>query len=234
MVFIPTLNEFGTISNLLSTIHKSHENLDILVIDDNSTDGTLLALEELKSEGLPLTIINRGSKLGIGSAHIEALNFAKSRNYEVLLTMDADGAHDPKFIPDFLREIESFEVVVGSRYLEPDSLQEWKSFRKFLTRTVHLITRVFLGLKYDSSSGFRCYRIPTIPDSIFSDLRSRGYDFFFESMYELSSKKIKISEVSIFLPARTYGHSKMTPKLALTALRTLMYVSIRRLRRMGG
>jgi dolichol-phosphate mannosyltransferase len=234
IVFIPTLNEFGTIANLVASIHQEHRNVDILVIDDNSTDGTLDVLKRLKSDGLPLTIINRGSKLGIGSAHIEALNFARDNSYDVLLSMDADGAHDPRFIVDFFREIQSSDVVVGSRYLSADSLSEWKSFRKGLTHTVHLVTRVLLGLKYDSSSGFRCYKVSTIPSTLFSDLRSTGYDFFFESMYELNSQNAKISEISIFLPARTYGHSKMTPKLALSALKTLVYVSLRRIKRLGG
>lgn len=233
LVFIPTLNEFGTIENLLSSINRDYQNLDIFVIDDNSSDGTLEVLEMLKTRGFPLTFVNRGSKLGIGSAHIQALNFAKMHEYDVLLTMDADGAHDPIFIKDFLREISNYDVVVGSRYLNKDSLSEWKIFRKLLTRSVHFLTRVSLGLKYDSSSGFRCYRMDRIPESIFSELKSTGYDFFFESMYEMSSFKIRISEISISLPARTYGHSKMTPKLALSALKTLMYVSLRRIRRLG-
>jgi len=233
IVFIPTLNEFGTIENLLLFIHCEHPNLDILVIDDNSSDGTLEVLETLVIKGFPLTFVNRGSKLGIGSAHIQALNFAKLNGYDVLLTMDADGAHDPRFIKDFLREISDKDVVIGSRYLNKDSLSEWKVFRKLLTRSVHFLTRVSLGLKYDSSSGFRCYKVDSIPESIFSELKSTGYDFFFESMYEMSSYRIGIAEISISLPARTYGHSKMTPKLAISALRTLMYVSLRRMRRLG-
>jgi dolichol-phosphate mannosyltransferase len=233
IVFIPTLNEFGTIANLVSTINQDYPSLDILVIDDNSSDGTLEALEMLGARGLPLTYINRGSKLGIGSAHIQALNFAKFNGYDILLTMDADGAHDPRFIEDFLKDISDNDVVIGSRYLNKDSLSEWKVFRKLLTRSVHFLTRISLGLKYDSSSGFRCYKIDSIPESIFSELKSTGYDFFFESMYEMSSYKIVISEISISLPARTYGHSKMTPKLALSALRTLFHVSLRRIRRLG-
>ena len=233
LVFIPTLNEYGTIEGLIRTIRQLHENVDILAIDDNSDDGTLEVLSKFESQGLLLKVINRGSKQGIGSAHIQALNFAQVNRYEILITMDADGAHDPRFIANFLSQITFYDLVIGSRYLRADSLSEWKSFRKLLTRSVHLVTRVFLGLKYDSSSGFRCYKISKMPQAIFTELRSTGYDFFFESLYELNSHKVKIGEVSIFLPARTYGHSKMTLNLALTALKTLMYVSARRLRRLG-
>jgi dolichol-phosphate mannosyltransferase len=233
MVFIPTLNEYGTIENLIRTIRRLHANLDILVIDDNSNDGTLDLLNKLEVEGFPITVVNRGAKKGIGTAHIDALNYAKFNEYDIIISMDADGAHDPRFIADFLDEINRTDLVIGSRYLDADSLSEWKSFRKLLTRSVHLITRVFLGLKYDSSSGFRCYKISKMPQAIFTDLRSAGYDFFFESLYEMKSHEVKIGEVSIFLPARTYGHSKMTPKLAFTALKTLLYVSLRRVKRLG-
>lgn len=233
MVFIPTLNEYGTIESLVRTIHGLHANLDILVIDDNSNDGTLELLNTLEAEGFPITIINRGAKKGIGSAHIDALSFAKKYNYDILISMDADGAHDPRFISEFLFEINQRDLVIGSRYLDADSLSEWKTFRKLLTRSVHLITWAFLGLKYDSSSGFRCYKISKMPQAIFTDLRSTGYDFFFESLYEMKSHEVKIGEVSIFLPARTYGHSKMTPKLAVTALKTLIFVSLRRVKRLG-
>lgn len=234
MVFIPTLNEYGTIESLIRNIHGLHANLHILVIDDNSNDGTLELLNKLEVEGFPITIINRGAKKGIGSAHIDALSFAKINEYDILISMDADGAHDPRFISEFLDEIKRRDLVIGSRYLDADSLSEWKSFRKLLTRSVHLITWVFLGLNYDSSSGFRCYKISKMPQAIFTNLRSTGYDFFFESLYEMKSHKVKIGEVSIFLPARTYGHSKMTPKLAFTALKTLMYVSLRRVKRLVG
>jgi dolichol-phosphate mannosyltransferase len=233
MVFIPTLNEYGTIEGIIRTIHVLHKSIEILVIDDNSVDGTLDLLGKLESEGFPLTVVNRGSKKGIGSAHIEALTFAKTHEYDILISMDADGAHDPKFISDFLRDIIGNDLVIGSRYLRSDSLSEWKTLRKLLTRTVHLVTMVFLGLKYDSSSGFRCYKIRSLPESIFTELRSTGYDFFFESLYEMNSHKMRIGEVSIVLPARTYGHSKMTPRLALTALKTLLYVSLRRIKRLG-
>ena len=232
LVFIPTLNESGTIKTLLEKVHSINPTADILVVDDNSTDGTQEILRGLESK-LPLKVINRPKKMGIGTAHIQALNFAMSSDYKLMISMDADGAHDPIFIPDFLDAMHTADasLVVGSRYMRIDSLSEWSNFRKLLTHSVHLLTRILLGLKYDTSSGFRCYKMRDLPVVVLSDLTSTGYDFFFESMYEMNAMKLKIREVSIVLPARTYGHSKMTLGLALTALRTLIIVSLRRIKR---
>ena len=232
LVFIPTLNESGTIKVLLEQVHHMNPTADLLVVDDNSIDGTQEILRELTSK-LPLKVITRPMKMGIGTAHIQALNIAKSGGYKLMISMDADGAHDPIFIPEFLDAMHKMDasLVVGSRYMRIDSLNEWSKFRKLLTHFVHLITRILLGLKYDTSSGFRCYKMQDLPPIILSGLKSTGYDFFFESMYEMNSSKLKIREVSIVLPARTYGHSKMTIGLALSALRTLIIVSLRRIKR---
>lgn len=232
LLFIPTLNESGTISELLREINELHPDFALYVIDDNSSDGTIEILKNLECE-LPVTTLIRAGKLGIGSAHINALNYARDNGYELMISMDADGAHSPRFIPQFIDMINNADLVVGSRYMREDSLSEWSNFRKFLTRAVHQLTRLTLGLKFDSSSGFRCYRISRMPEVLFSGLRSSGYDFFFESMYEVNLRRLEIREVSIVLPARTYGHSKMTPELAMTALKTLFFVSLRRLSRMG-
>lgn len=233
LTFIPTLNESGTISEILTQIQTLDLQIDMLVIDDNSTDGTRAILQGAQKH-MPLEVFFRPYKMGIGTAHIQALNYAREKGYDCLITMDADGAHHPKFIPDMLRALPGKDLIIGSRYMRPDSLDEWSPFRKLLTHSVHLLIRVSLGLRFDSSSGFRCYRVAKIPNIVFSGLASKGYDFFFESMYEMNAKKLQISEVSIVLPARTYGHSKMTPKLALTALKTLFLVLFRRLLKVGG
>ena len=232
LTFIPTLNESGTIGEILSQIQELDVEIDMLVVDDNSSDGTREILQSAQLT-MPLHVIFRPRKMGIGTAHIQALNYAREMGYDCLISMDADGAHDPRFIPAILEAFPSSDVVVGSRYMRTDSLNEWSSFRKALTHSVHLLIRISLGLRFDSSSGFRCYRILRIPEVIFSGLRSEGYDYFFESMYEMNVHNLRICEVSIVLPARTYGHSKMTPRLAFVALRTLYFVTLRRINRIG-
>jgi dolichol-phosphate mannosyltransferase len=229
LVFIPTLNESGTIREILNEIFLLDVDSDVLVIDDNSTDGTQEILSEFKKVRSEIEFLVRPSKLGIGSAHIQALNYAKKFGYEYLVTMDADGAHSPSFIPVIYSAAVSVDIVVGSRYLQKDSLKEWSFFRKILTHSIHLLTIFLLGIKHDSSSGFRCYKIASMPADLFENLSSVGYDFFFESMYVIKSQRLRVAEISIVLPARTYGHSKMTLRLALVAFQTLLKVTFSRI-----
>ena len=231
LLFIPTLNEAGSIYNLITTILRENLSLDILIIDDSSTDGTTEIIEEMKVKYDNIFLIVRPKKMGVGSAHIEALNFAKGSNYEFIVTMDADGSHNPKYIRDFLFRVDYCDLVIGSRYKEPDSLLEWHFHRKLLTYLVHFLTSILLRLNYDCSSGFRCYRVDAIPEVIFARLKSKGYDFFFESVYEISRAKCIIHELSIVLPTRTYGSSKLTYRLAARAFVTLIMLSLSRIKR---
>jgi dolichol-phosphate mannosyltransferase len=145
--------------------------------------------------------------------------------------MDADGSHNPKYVGDFLSTIDCCDLVIGSRYKNPESLLEWHFHRKLLTYVVHFLTTILLGLSYDCSSGFRCYRVKSIPEIVFTGLKSTGYDFFFESVYEITRAKLKIQEISITLPARTYGSSKLTYKLAVKAFVTLVTLCTSRIKR---
>jgi dolichol-phosphate mannosyltransferase len=223
LIFIPTLNEAGTISELLMLINKLHPTLDILVVDDNSNDGTLHELQRLKLRELPIKIVVRAAKMGIGSAHLFAINYAFDNNYNFIITMDGDGAHNPKSIKNLLSFAQSNDLVIGSRYLQKDSLIEWNVFRKLLTHIIHLVTWRFLGLNYDNSSAFRCYNLIRLTKQSFAKINSSGYDFFFESIFVLTkNQRIKIAQIPIYLPARTYGNSKLNLKLALIALKTLV------------
>lgn len=223
LLFIPTLNEVGNIEPILISIIKNYPDLNILIVDDNSIDGTVDSIMAIKGETKFLTLISRPSKLGIGSAHKLALNYAREHKYDFLITMDGDGAHKPELISTILENSSNYDLVIGSRYLVKNSLTEWNLFRKTLTRLIHLLTRVSLSLQYDSSSAFRCYKINKMPEILFSGLKSEGYDFFFESLFELTKyKNLKIYEIPIYLPARVYGNSKLTLGLALKAGITLL------------
>jgi len=229
LVFIPTLNEAGTIGDLLILINKLHPSLDLLVVDDNSNDGTLHELRRLKSKEMPIDIVVRASKMGIGSAHLLAINYAFDNNYKFIITMDGDGAHEPKSIKHLLSLAENHDLVIGSRYLQKSSLSEWNAFRKSLTYIIHAITWKFLGLNYDNSSAFRCYNLTRLTKQSFAKIKSSSYDFFFESIFILSKNQgIKIAQIPIFLPSRTYGNSKLTIKSALIAFRTLVRLSLNR------
>jgi dolichol-phosphate mannosyltransferase len=210
LVFIPTYNEYRNAQDLCKEILDLPIQVDILFLDDNSPDGTGEMLEGLSKVHPNVKVIHRSGKLGVGSAHYDGIQYAYENGYSELVTMDCDFTHPPHYIPEILKSDQQFAIVVGSRYLQEKSLTGWSLIRKFLTQTGHFLTLHLLGMKYDATGGFRLYRLNQIPRYAFNLVRSRGYSFFFESLYILHFNKFKISEMPIALPPRTYGHSKMS------------------------
>ncbi len=167
-------------------------------------------------------MLHRPGKLGVGSAHAHGLRWAYDHGYSLLVTMDGDFTHEPRYIPDLLAEAaRGADVVVGSRYLLKSSLAGWNPWRKALTRIGHLLTRGLLRMPYDATNAFRCYRLDMIPRHLFEVVVSRGYSFFFESLYVLHRNRFRIAEVPVPLPKRTYGSSKMSLREVRNSVRLL-------------
>ena len=227
LIFVPTFNEGENIGPLLRQILAFQIPADILVIDDNSADGTAAIVRSIASEFPQVSLQERSGKLGIGSAHIAALRYAKKSGYDLLLTLDADFSHQPEDIPRFLAEAHNYDVVLGSRYVRSSSLDQWQLHRRILTYFGHFLTTTLLRLPYDASGAFRLYRIDRIPDSLIDSIDSRDYEFFFESLTLLHVRGFRIGEIPINLPARTYGHSKMQFRHILRALVRLARLSLR-------
>jgi dolichol-phosphate mannosyltransferase len=209
LVCVPTYNERENVERLVTEILELGLELDLLFLDDNSPDGTGGVLDALAQRHKTLTVIHREGKLGIGSAHLQGIAWAYARGYQRLVTMDADFTHPPAYLPEFFSLASDSDVIVGSRYLLRNSLEEWPLFRRILTYGGHVLTRTLLGLKEDASSAYRLYRLDRIPSRAFSLVRSTGYSFFFESLYVLRLNRFRIREVAIVLPARASGQSKM-------------------------
>ncbi len=222
LIAIPTYNEVDNVEQIYRKIKSSRLNSDILFVDDNSKDGTSGIIKEILTKDKSVFLISRKRKMGIGSAHQEAISYAYSKKYKNLITMDSDFTHKPEDIKKFLKKKKSGDVIVGSRYISKGSLSEWNIIRKTLTLTAHFLTKNLLKMPYDATSAFRLYNLEKIPKDIFSKAESDSYSFFFESMFILHVNKFKIKEVSIELPARTYGNSKMTFKDIYTSLSLLM------------
>jgi len=210
VVFIPTYNERENVGALYAEIRALGLDLDILFMDDNSPDGTGDVVDELAAKDPGVRVLHRSGKLGVGSAHAEGIAWAYDHGYRTLITMDCDFTHPPAEIAELLRVSEDVDVVVGSRYLAKRSLAGWNLMRKVLTMTGHLLTRVLLGMGYDATGAFRLYRLDRIPRQAFGMVSSKGYSFFFESLYILHFNRFRIREIPIALPPRTYGHSKMS------------------------
>lgn len=210
LIFIPTYNESENVRPLYEKLRKLPLEADILWLDDNSPDGTGGILDEMASADGKMRVIHRAGKEGIGSAHMEGINYAYEKSYDVLITMDCDFTHDPADVPEFLSASEGVDIAVGSRYLRDNSLEGWSAYRKILTNLGHFLTRHLLGMPYDATGAFRLYVLKGIDREIFRKVRSRGYSFFFESLFALMTNGLRIKELPIALPPRTYGHSKMS------------------------
>ncbi len=210
LIFTPTYNERENVEKLCGQLLALNMPADILFCDDNSPDGTGEILDRLAREHANIKVLHRSGKLGVGSAHQAGIRYAYEHGYEWLITMDADFSHTPADILRFWEHRNDFDVVVGSRYMNKRSLAEWNLFRRTLTLTGHLLTGFFLKMPYDATGALRLYKLRKIPLEVFDRVESKGYSFFFESLYALYINGFKIKEVSIVLPGRTYGHSKMS------------------------
>jgi len=212
LIAIPTYNERQNVAIMYEQLMELKLDADLLFVDDNSPDGTGQFLDGLAGGDPRLKILHRAGKLGIGSAHLDAIRWAYEYGYSRLLTMDCDFSHSPADIPLFLGCPGGAGIVVGSRYLQRDSLREWNLLRKGLTTCGHLLTTRLLRMPQDATGAFRLYDLRKIDRRIFSLVTSMGYAFFFESLFVLTRNGVTVSEVPVRLPARTYGSSKMTTR----------------------
>jgi len=210
LIFIPTYNEHENVRPMSDQIVALGLDADVVFMDDGSPDGTGEILDGIAKVHPRISVIHRKGKLGIGGAHLDGLTYAYDHGYDKLVTMDCDFTHAPSDIPRLLALSGDHDLVVGSRYLQPDSLPGWSLVRKSLTNVGHALTVSMLGIGGDATGAFRVYRLRTIPRELVDLVRSRGYAFFFESLFVLNRNGMSIKDIPISLSARTYGHSKMS------------------------
>ena len=208
LIAIPTYNEFGNINNLIESITSENANLDILFIDDNSSDGTLELINKHMKENNNIKLILNNKKMGVGSAHLDAINFAYKDNYEILITMDADFTHHPSYINSMIESMSDNHVVIGSRHEKKDSIKSWPLFRKLLTRSAYFFTKYLLKINFDATSGFRLYNLKKISSNFFDDIKSNGYSFFIETSFKFSTV-LNVKTLPIEMPIRFAEKSKM-------------------------
>ncbi len=226
LIFVPTYNERDNAPRMCREIMALGLDADVLFTDDGSPDGTGEVLEELKKTYPRLIIRHRRGKLGIGSAHLEAIEWAYEQGYGKLVSLDCDFTHSPSDIPKIIEALKGADFSVGSRWIAMNSLPGWNFFRRFMTGAGHWLTKALLGIPHDASGAFRGYRLDRLDKGLFSLVRSKGYAFFVESMFVLLRNRVCITEVSIVLPARTYGSSKMTLGAALGTVKTVFKLAL--------
>ena len=217
LIIIPTYNEKENLGPLLEAIYEIRPDIHVLVVDDNSPDGTgqLVAewAEAPQYEGR-LFLLRRAGKLGLGTAYIAGFRWALARSYRRILEMDADFSHNPRYLPDLLAAAEEADLVLGSRYVPGGGVKNWGFWRRFLSRGGSLYARVLLGLPYqDLTGGFKCFRREVLETLDLGAVRSNGYSFQIELTYRAHCKGFKIKEVPIVFEDREVGKSKMSKNI---------------------
>lgn len=228
LIFIPTYNERDNVTEMGAQLLALPLDADIVFMDDNSPDGTGAILDRLAQENERVSVIHRAHKNGIGSAHQQGIAWAYEQGCETLITMDCDFTHSPSDIPRLLQHAPDYALIVGSRYLQKDSLPGWNLLRRSLTTVGHLLTHHLLRLEHDATGAFRVYNLRRIPREVFGLVESRGYSFFFESLLVLAHNGFSIREVPIVLSARTYGSSKMSLREAAHSVARLFSLFVAR------
>ena len=223
LVIIPTLNEKGNLKKLFYKIKKNLKNFDILFIDDNSKDGTRNEIDSLIKKNNNIFCIYRKRRLGVGSAHKAGLIYAYRKKYKIVITIDADGTHDPLFIKKMLKKLKKSDLVITNRFKYKKALHDWSLIRILLTKFRYRLINFLLNISYDTSGAFRCYNLKQIKLHHILKAKNNGYSFFWESTYLLHVNKYVINEIPIRLPFRKVGSSKMGISHILHALFYVFY-----------
>lgn len=219
LIIIPTFNEFENIEKIIREIYAVNSALDILIVDDNSPDGTGGHVTKLKDQFDNLYLIEREGKLGLGTAYVTGFNFALQNGYSIVFEMDADFSHDPKEIPNFLEAIKESDVVIGSRYIKGVNVVNWPLSRLLLSYFANRYTRLVTGLPLcDSTGGYKCFRREVLESINLSNIRSGGYSFQIEMNFKAWKKGFKLKEIPIIFIDRAIGKSKMSKQIIREAV----------------
>jgi dolichol-phosphate mannosyltransferase len=215
LIVTPTFNEAENINKLTERIFKLNvPNLEVLFVDDNSPDGTAGVIEQLQKENHRIHLIKRSGKMGLGTAYVEGFHFALERNYDLIFEMDADLSHNPEDIPQFLEEIEHYDLVIGSRYLTGLNVVNWPMSRLLLSLFANWYTRIITGMPFkDCTAGFKCFRRHVLESIGIDQIHSDGYSFQIELHYLAWKKGFRIKEMPIIFMDRESGSSKMSRKV---------------------
>lgn len=219
IVIIPTYNEKDNIVKLIKKINGINSDVHVLVVDDNSPDGTAeLVKQEMKSNE-KIHLIERPGKMGLGTAYVDGFRYSLERKFDYIMEMDADFSHNPEEIPNFLNEIENHDLVLGSRYIKGVNVVNWPLRRLLLSYFANTYTRLITGLPVkDSTGGFKCFRAEALRKVNLDNVKSNGYSFQIEMTYRLWKLGASIKEIPIVFIDRTEGISKMNKSIVYEAI----------------
>lgn len=220
LIVIPTYNEVDNVGKLLPAILAlGVPNLEVLVVDDASPDGTGRIVEQLAGRDRRVHLLSRPGKTGLGAAYVAGFKYALEHDYDYILEMDADFSHDPKEIPNLLKRAGDCDLVIGSRYITGVNVVNWPLRRLMLSMGASLYTRMITGMKIrDCTSGFKCFKRRLLEAIDLDAIHSDGYSFQIEVNFKACKKGFKACEIPIIFVDRVIGSSKMSKKIIREAM----------------
>ncbi|MFH0963007.1 MAG: polyprenol monophosphomannose synthase [Planctomycetota bacterium] len=229
LTIIPTYNERENIERLVETVLAQDARLDVLVIDDGSPDGTGEIADDLARRSRRVRVIHREGKLGLGTAIVRGLTFAREQGYEGAIVMDADFSHDPGYIGAFLERAEEYDLVIGSRYVPGGGVENWGVVRRLVSRLTNVASRLLLRIPAkDVTGAFRCYRVGRLGELRLETVVSRGFSIQEELAMRCARARWRMTEVPIVFVDRKRGESKVSMGEIARSLATLLALAFRR------
>ena len=219
LIIIPTYNECNNVPKIIGRVLNVSPDIEVLVVDDNSPDGTGEIVEGFTKQNNRVHILKRSKKQGIGPAYIAGFEWGLARDYDVFMEMDADLSHRPRYIPQFLEKIKDHDLVIGSRWMPGGKIANWSWTRVLLSRLAGIYCRLVLGVKiYDMTAGYKCYRRSVLESINLDEVHSDGYSFQIEMKYRALCKGFCLVEIPILFTDRKVGNSKISRRIVYEAL----------------
>lgn len=235
LIAIATYNERDNLPSLLREIHQHLPAADVLVIDDNSPDGTGKLADDMAAQESWLHVLHRPGKLGLGTALLAGMRYAMEHKYDYSISMDADFSHSPRYLPDLVSGMSKNDIMIGSRYVPGGGTRNWPLSRKLISRSVNALVRLLMRLPaHDCSGGFRCYRVACLQSARLDRLLSHGYSIQEEVLFRCWQNGCRIGETPIIFEERQAGASKVNLKEMVRSLGVLLYLGIGNLFGAGG
>jgi dolichol-phosphate mannosyltransferase len=218
LIIIPTFNEADNVSKIVPEVLAQDEGFHVLIVDDNSPDGTAMSVKNMKKTQSRIHLIERPSKLGLGTAYVAGFKYALTHGFDFVFEMDADFSHDPKMLLKLLEKIEDYDLIIGSRYVSGVNVVNWPLRRLILSYSANLYTRIITGLPVkDATAGFKCYRRAVLETFDLDSIKSNGYSFQIETNYLAWKHGFRLYEVPIVFTDRREGVSKMSKHIVYEA-----------------
>ena len=219
VVIIPTFNERESLAAIVGRVRSSVPEVEILIIDDNSPDGTGAIADELAAAEPKVQVMHRLGKEGLGAAYLAGFSWALQNSFEVVVEMDADGSHQPEQLPRLLAALRGADLVLGSRWIAGGGTENWSKGREILSRGGNFYTRTMLGVPlHDATGGYRAFRADTLRKLDLHDVASQGYCFQVDLAWRAVQRGLVVTEVPITFVERAAGTSKMSQRIVVEAL----------------